>query len=187
MKKGLLIVVSAPSGCGKGTILREVLKDNKYYYSISSTTRAPRAEDIDGVTYNFVTRERFEEDIENGAMLEYAKYCDNYYGTPKRQVEENLNAGKHVILEIEVQGAMKVKEVCPNAKFIFIAPPSIKELERRLRKRHSETDDVILQRVAQAKVELTYSNRYDYTIINGELNEAISDFKAIVRACELES
>lgn len=187
MEKGLLIVVSAPSGCGKGTILREILKDSKYYYSISSTTRKPRTEDIDGVTYNFITREQFEENIKNDAMLEYAKYCDNYYGTPKKQVDDNLNAGKHVILEIEVQGAMKIKALRPEAKFIFIAPPSIQELERRLRKRNSETEEVIMQRVNQAKEELTHVSEYDYTIVNGELKDAIDDFKAIVRACELEN
>lgn len=187
MKKGLLIVVSAPSGCGKGTILREILKDNKYYYSISSTTREPRKEDIDGVTYNFVTREKFEEDIKSGAMLEYAEYCGNYYGTPKKLVDENLNNGKHVILEIEVQGAKKVKVLRPDAKFIFIAPPSIQELERRLRKRNSETEEVINERVNQAKEELTHIKDYDYTIVNGELNDAIDDFKSIVRACELQN
>lgn len=187
MRKSLLIVVSAPSGCGKGTILREILKDDKYYYSISSTTREPRKEDIDGVTYNFITVPQFEEKIKNNEMLEYAKYCENYYGTPKKQIEENLKAGKHVILEIEVQGAMKVKKICPDAKFIFIAPPSVQELERRLKKRNSENDEVIEKRINQSKEELLHANEYDYIIVNDELQDAIDDFKAIVRACELEN
>lgn len=187
MNKGLLIVVSAPSGCGKGTILREILKDDKYYYSVSSTTREPREEDIDGVTYNFITVPQFEEKIKNNEMFEYAKYCENYYGTPRKQIEENIKAGKHVILEIEVQGAMKVKAIRPDAKFIFIAPPSIQELERRLRKRNSEEKEVIEQRISKAKEELLHANEYDYTIVNDELQDAIDDFKSIVRACELEN
>jgi guanylate kinase len=187
MKDGLLIVVSAPSGCGKGTILKEILKDDKYYYSISSTTREPRDEDIDGVTYNFITKEQFEQNIKEDKMLEYATYCENYYGTPKKQVEDNLKQGKHVILEIEVQGAMKIRKLRPDAKFIFIAPPSIQELERRLHKRNSETEEVIEQRIKQAREELPHAVEYDYTIVNGELQDAIDDFKAIVRACELEN
>lgn len=186
MKKGLLIVVSAPSGCGKGTILKDILKDNKYYYSISATTREPRENEIDGVHYHFITKEQFESNIQNGDMLEYAQYCENYYGTPKKEVEDKRNEGKHVILEIEVQGAMKVKEICPDAKFIFIAPPSIQELERRLLKRGTEQLDVIKERVAQAEREISMSNQYDYIIVNGELQDAINDFKSVIRACELE-
>lgn len=185
MKKGLLIVVSAPSGCGKGTILSEILKDEKYYYSVSATTRNPRPGEVNGVNYHFISKQEFEDRINNDGMLEYAQYCDNYYGTPKKEVDEKLNEGKHVILEIEVQGAMKVKEICPEAKFIFIAPPSIQELERRLRKRGTETDEVIMQRVSQAERELSYANKYNYIVVNGELKDAINDFKCIIRACEL--
>jgi guanylate kinase len=187
MEKGLLIVVSAPSGCGKGTILKEILKDDKYYYSVSATTREPRDGEIDGVHYRFFTMEEFQNSIDNDGMLEYAIYCDNYYGTPKKEVVDNLKAGKHVILEIEVQGAMKVKAIRPDAKFIFIAPPSIQELERRLRKRNTETEEVIQERVAQAERELACSKDYDYVIVNGELQDAIDDFKAVVRACELQT
>ncbi|MCC8068983.1 MAG: guanylate kinase [Ruminococcus sp.] len=186
MNKGLLIVVSAPSGCGKGTMLKEILKDNRYYYSVSDTTREPRPNEIDGIHYNFLSKEKFQSKIDQDGMLEYAEYCENYYGTPKKPVEENLNLGKHVILEIEVQGAMRVKQVRPDAKFIFIAPPSIEELERRLLKRDTETMEVIQERVSKAKIELTYSNQYDYIIVNDELKKAIKDFKSIVRACELE-
>lgn len=186
MKKGLLIVVSAPSGCGKGTILGEILKDDKYYYSVSATTRSPRPMEVDGVNYYFLSKEEFQKRIADGGMLEYAQYCENYYGTPKKEVEDRLNEGKHVILEIEVQGAMKVKQVRPDAKFIFIAPPSIKELQRRLLKRGTESLEVIQERVSQAERELSCSKNYDYIIVNGELQDAINDFKAIVRACELE-
>jgi guanylate kinase len=185
MKKGLLFVVSAPSGCGKGTILGEILKDDKYYYSVSATTRQPREGEVDGVNYHFLTREQFQAKIDNGEMLEYAEYCENYYGTIAKLVNENLEAGKHVILEIEVQGAMKVKEVRPEGHFIFIAPPSIEELKRRLLKRNTESIEVIEERVAQAERELSCANNYDYVIVNGELQDAIDDFKAVVRACEL--
>lgn len=187
MEKGLLFVVSAPSGCGKGTILKEILKDDKFYYSVSQTTRNPRNNEVDGINYHFITREQFEENIKNDAMLEYAQYCDNYYGTPKKPVDDNLNNGKHVILEIEVQGASKIRELRPDAKFIFIVPPSIQELERRLRKRNTENEEVIQKRINQAKEELPHSTDYDYVVVNGELHDAIADFKAIIRACELEN
>ena len=123
MSKGLLIVVSAPSGCGKGTVLAEVLKNDNFYYSVSATTRAPREGEVNGVNYHFLTKEKFEELIATGGVLEYAQYCDNYYGTPKKAVEDKLCEGRDVILEIEVQGAMKIKEACPDAVFIFILPP----------------------------------------------------------------
>lgn len=186
MNKGLLIVVSAPSGCGKGTILSEILKDDKYYYSVSATTRKPRTGEVDGVNYHFLTKEQFEIKINNGEMLEYAQYCENYYGTIAKEVDKKLNEGKHVILEIEVQGAMKVKQIRPDGTFIFIAPPSIQELQRRLFKRNTESIEVINERVAQAERELSCSNNYDYIIVNDELKDAIDDFKAIVRACELK-
>lgn len=187
MNRGLLIVVSAPSGCGKGTILGEVLKDDKYYYSVSATTREPRDGEVDGVHYHFMSEETFEEYVNRGAMLEYARYCNHYYGTIKEEVEQNLSAGKHVVLEIDVQGAKRVMEVRPDAKTIFIAPPSIEELERRLRKRNTEEPEVIQERIAQAKKELPFASEYDYVVVNDELRDAIADFKAVVRACELEN
>jgi guanylate kinase len=182
MSKGLLIVVSAPSGCGKGTILAEILKSNKYYYSVSATTRQPREGEINGVNYHFMTNEEFTERINNNGMLEYAVYCDNYYGTPSKEVYEKIEQGKNVILEIEVQGAMQVREKCPDAVFVFIAPPSIKELERRLNKRGTEKEDVIQRRVSAAAYELGFADKYDYIIFNAELEKAIEDFKIIVKA-----
>lgn len=185
MNKGLLIVVSGPSGCGKGTILAEILKNDNFYYSISATTRSPRIGEIDGVNYHFLSKEKFEELITNDGMLEYALYCDNYYGTPRKQVEERLNSGKDVILEIEVQGAMKIKNTCPEAVFIFILPPSINELRRRLDKRKTETEDKIQKRIGEATNEIKSAVNYDYIMINGDLSKAISDLSAIITAEKL--
>ena len=185
--KGLLLVVSAPSGCGKGTILGEILKDDSFYYSISATTRAPREGEQDGVNYHFITKEEFEQRIAQGGMLEYAQYCGNYYGTPKKEVEQMRDAGRDVILEIEVEGARKVRALCPDAVFLFIAPPSVEELRRRLNKRGTEAAEVIEERVSQASRELSYANRYDYIIVNGELEKAIQDFRTVVRAEKLRT
>lgn len=185
--KGLLLVVSAPSGCGKGTILGEILKDDSFYYSISATTRAPREGEQDGVNYHFITKEEFEQRIAQGGMLEYAQYCGNYYGTPKKEVEQMRDAGRDVILEIEVEGAMKVRVLCPDAVFLFIAPPSVEELRRRLNKRGTEAAEVIEERVSQAARELSYADRYDYIIVNGELEKAIQDFRTVVRAEKLRT
>lgn len=185
MSKGMLIVVSGPSGCGKGTLLAEVLKNDKFFYSVSATTRSPRPGEVDGVNYYFLTKEKFEETAENGGMLEYASYCGNYYGTPKKPVEDMLERGIHVILEIEVQGAMKIKEKCPDALFIFILPPSLKELHRRLNKRGTETEEVIERRLGEAAGEIKQARKYNYTVVNGELSEAVDDFLAIIRAEEL--
>jgi len=136
MSKGLLFVVSAPAGCGKDTILEQVLeKAENVGYSVSATTRAPRPGEVDGTHYFFLSRERFEQMIAEGAVLEYTEYCGNYYGTPKKGVEDMLAEGKDVILKIEVEGAMNIKKLFPECCLVFILPPSMKELERRLRKR----------------------------------------------------
>lgn len=182
MAKGLLIVVSAPSGCGKGTILAEVLKNDNFYYSVSATTRSPREGEQDGVNYHFLTREGFEELIENDGVLEYASYCGNYYGTPRKAVYDKLEEGKDVILEIEVQGAMKIKERCPEAVFVFILPPSVETLRHRLGKRGTETADVIQKRVNEAAGEISKAFDYDYVIVNDDLDEAVKDFLNVVRA-----
>lgn len=186
MSKGSLFIVSGPSGCGKGTILAEILKDERFYYSISATTRAPRPGEVDGVNYHFLTKEKFEELIANDGMLEYASYCDNYYGTPLKPVEDMLNEGKHVILEIEVQGAVNVMKKRPDAVSVFILPPSMKELRRRLNKRGTETEDVIEKRLSQAEREIKMAAQYDYVMINGELELAVNDLLSIIRAQELK-
>lgn len=186
MQRGKLIVVSAPSGCGKGTILREILKDPKYYYSVSATTRKPREGEQDGVHYRFLERADFEERIRANAFLEYAEYCGNYYGTLSAPIEEQRDAGRHVILEIEVQGAMQIRALCPDAVFVFIAPPSPEVLRERLTGRGTESPDVIEARVAQAEKELSCKGAYDYCIINDVLADAIADLRAVVRSEELK-
>lgn len=182
MGKGLLIVVSAPSGCGKGTILSEVLKNDSFFYSVSATTRAPREGEVNGVNYHFLTKEKFEELIASDGMLEYAQYCGNYYGTPRKAVFDKLEEGKDVILEIEVQGAMKIKERCPEAMFVFILPPSLGTLKERLLKRGTETMEVIEKRVGEAAREIEAAYKYDYVIVNDDLQTAVDDFITAVKA-----
>lgn len=184
--KGRLIVFSAPSGCGKGTMLAEILKDKNFYCSISATTRSPRKGEVDGVNYYFLKKEDFEKKIADNEFLEYACYCDNYYGTLVSEVEDKLNEGINVILEIEVQGAMKIRSLRPDALFIFISPPSVDELRRRLRKRGTESEEVIEKRVSQAERELSFVSEYDYNIVNGALEDAIDDFFAVIRAEQLK-
>lgn len=186
MNKGKLFVVSAPSGCGKGTILFEVLNNNKnLFYSVSATTRTPREGEIDGVNYYFLSKDEFKREIDNGGMLEYAQYCDNFYGTPKKKVVEKLEQGIDVILEIETKGAMQVKGVMPEAVLIFILPPSVLELRRRLNKRGTEEESVIEKRVKEAEDEIRRAFNYDYIIMNDELDNAIEDFEAVLKASKL--
>ena len=156
MNTGLKIVLSGPSGSGKGTIVKELIKDEQFLLSISATTRAPRQGEEEGVHYFFKTREAFETMIENNELLEYAQFCGNYYGTPKAFIEESVKNGKDVILEIEVEGAMQIKKIYPEAIFIFVVPPSLTELENRLVGRATETRDVIEQRLSRAKEELHF-------------------------------
>lgn len=183
MEQGILIVVSAPAGCGKDTILEQaLLKNENLFYSVSATTREIRPNETDGVSYHFRTREAFERMIAEGGLLEYTEYCGNYYGTPKKAVEEMLAAGKDVILKIEVEGAMNIKRIFPDCAMIFILPPSFEELSRRLHKRGTEDEETILKRIETARRELTYAENYDYLIVNGELSAAVEDFLAIVSA-----
>ncbi len=186
MSKGILMVVSGPSGCGKGTVLAEIVKSDNIFYSVSATTRSPRPGETDGINYYFLAKNGFEEMIADGGMLEYASYCGNYYGTPRKPVEDMLEKGCHVILEIEVQGAMKIKDKCPDAVFIFILPPSLKELRRRLEKRGTESAEVIEKRLGEAAGEIVHAYKYDYAVVNGELSEAVNDIKSIIRAEELK-
>ncbi|MCR5717683.1 MAG: guanylate kinase [Oscillospiraceae bacterium] len=186
MSKGKLIVVSAPSGCGKGTILGKILKDKKrFYYSVSATTRKPREGEIDGVHYIFMTENDFRQKVAENAFLEHATYCGNSYGTLSAPIDEHLNAGQNVILEIEVQGAMQIREKRPDAHFVFIAPPSLDVLRDRLTGRGTEDPEIIAKRVIQAELELSYQHFYDYCVVNDDLKKAISDFLAVVRAIEL--
>ena len=183
--RGRLLVISGPSGVGKGTVLAELLENHDgYAYSVSATTRTPRPGEIDGVNYFFKTREQFEAMIAEGELLEYASYNGNYYGTPKRFVESLLDAGKNVILEIEVQGAMKVKKQRPDAIMIFIAPESKAVLYERLRGRGTESEEVIAGRIAIAERELRACLLYDYITVNreGEAGACAADIHAIVRA-----
>lgn len=184
MKKGLLFVVSAPSGCGKGSILKKVLEDPGFYYSVSATTRSPRAGETDGVQYRFLTKEAFEKLAAENAMLEYAQYCGNYYGTLKAPIEENLAAGKNVILEIEVKGALQIRRLCPEAVFIFILPPSLKVLRERLESRGTEKQEVIEERIARAGEEIPYAMQYDHILVNDILEDAVEDFRKLVRSEE---
>lgn len=184
---GRLIVFSAPSGCGKGTMLAEILKNEDYCVSVSATTRQPREGETDGVNYYFLSKGDFLQKVADSEFLEYAEYCNNYYGTLISEVDGKLSEGKNVILEIEVQGAMKIREKRPDAVFVFIAPPSISELRRRLRKRGTETEEVIEKRVSQAAGELSYADKYDYVIVNDDLDDAVSDFFAVMRAEKLRT
>jgi len=184
--RGTLIILSGPSGSGKDTVLSELLQRNeKIQLSVSATTRNPRRGEIDGVHYFFISKEDFEKKIENNEMLEYAVYGDNYYGTPKGPVDSWLNAGKTVILKIEVQGAEKIRKMYPDAISIFILPPSMETLEHRIRKRESEKEDEIIKRLAIAKSEIARADEYEYAVINDVLDVALSDINAIIRAEKL--
>lgn len=183
MRKGKLFVFTGPSGTGKGTILKEVLAaEPQLRLSVSATTRAPRAGECNGVHYWFMQREEFEAQIAQGAFLEHARYVDNYYGTPVGPVNDQLEAGYDVVLEIEVQGAMQIHEKRPDAVMVFVAPPSLEELSRRLHGRGTEADETVQARLKTARDELSYADRFDYVIINDDLQQAIDDLRAILRA-----
>ena len=184
---GVLLVVSAPSGCGKDTIIADVLKkiDNAYL-SVSMTTRPMRPGEVDGVNYYFVSQPEFEEKIDRGEMLEYARYGSNYYGTPAGPVRDLLEEGKTVILIIEVQGAGNVKRLFPEACNIFIIPPSFEILEKRLRGRGTDDDESIIKRLDIAKDELARAIEFDYIVENDVLEEAVEDIITIIKAEKLK-
>ncbi len=180
MSKGLLIVLSGPSGVGKGTIVKELLKKRpETSLSVSCTTRAPRVGEKDGVNYFFVSKEYFERTIKEGGFLEYSNHFENYYGTPKAFVEKKLESGD-VILEIEVDGALSVKSVYPAALLIMVTPPSKEELFTRLRGRSTESEEVIARRVERADYELSFADRYDYTVVNDRLDDAVEKIAQII-------
>lgn len=182
MRKGLLVVVSGPSGAGKGTICQALLERTTLAYSVSATTRKPRAGEVDGESYYFLSVEAFEEMIEKDELLEWAKVYDNYYGTPLKKVEEKLAAGEDILLEIDTQGAMKVREKFPEGVYIFILPPSLAELERRIRGRDTETEDVLQKRLAAAIDEIEAGKCYKYVVTNDEVDGAVDAVCAILAA-----
>lgn len=183
MNKGMLVVLSGPSGVGKGTVLKEVFKhDKNLAYSVSCTTRAPRAGEIDGIHYSFISKEKFLENIKKGRMLEYTVYCDNYYGTDAEFVDNLRNKGFDVILEIETNGAMNVIKKCPDSVSVFIAPPTFEHLKKRLTDRGTESDNIITKRILKAREELSHIDLYEYLVINDVLENAVQDILAILRA-----
>lgn len=182
--KGLLIVLSGPSGVGKGTVRKALFEmpEQNFVYSVSMTTRKKRPGEVEGKDYYFVSREEFEEKIEEGKFLEHAEFVGNYYGTPLDKVNEQLNLGKEVILEIEVEGAAQVREKCKDAVFIFLAPPSKVALYKRLKRRGTESEEVIKERIDKANREFKLAFKYDYIVINDEVRNAADRIMAIIRA-----
>ena len=187
MNSGKLFVMSGPSGTGKGTICKELLQNRpNMVLSVSMTTRKPREGEIDGISYFFATKEEFENNIKKDGLLEYAKVFENYYGTPRKAVMDNLEKGNDVLLEIDVQGAMQVKEKFQDAIMVFIMPPSLDELKSRIVGRGTETEESIKRRLGEALNEIHMADKYDYIVVNDMLKEAVLDFEKIVDAEHLK-
>lgn len=182
-EKGMLIVISGPSGCGKDSVVKNLLTKNKnIWVSISCTSRDKRQNEEDGKDYYFVTKEEFEEKIKNNEMLEYAKYTNNYYGTPKKYIKEHLDKGEDVILIIEIQGALKIKEMLKETIFIFILPPSMDELRKRLVGRNTESIEKVEERFKTAYQEINEVKKYNYAIVNDEIDKAADKINSIIQA-----
>lgn len=182
-RKGILIVVSGFSGAGKGTLMKKLMETyDNYALSISMTTRQPREGETDGKEYFFVTKEEFLKKVSEDGLIEHAVYCENYYGTPKEYVEKQLEAGKDVILEIEIQGALKVKEKFPAALLLFVMPPSAEQLEKRLRGRGTETEENISKRLHRAREEAEGIENYDFIVINDDLESCVRQMHSIIEA-----
>lgn len=183
IKKGKLFVISGSSGVGKGTLLKQLVQRNpELEVSISATTRNPRPGEVDGVNYFFTSKEDFLKEVENGDFLEWAEFNGNYYGTKQAWVERNLNKGRNLILEIETKGALQIKEKMPDAVLIFILPPSLEELEHRLRGRNTEDEETIQGRLHEVKREIECSKNYDYRIINDDLEKALAELEKLVKS-----
>lgn len=183
MNPGLLIVVSGPAGVGKGSIVRKLTEQEKHIvFSVSATSRAPRLGEIDGENYYFISREEFEEMIKKDKLIEWVEYCNNYYGTPKEFVFNEIDKGRTIVLEIEVEGAINVKKKYPNCVLCFILPPDLTELENRLRGRGTETEDSVRNRLTRAKKELQLLDEYDYLVVNDSIDETTKCFQSIIQA-----
>lgn len=186
-RKGLLIIISGPSGTGKGTVLK-LVKESCHFvkFSVSATSRKPREGEVDGINYFFKTEEEFKAMIDNNEFVEWVKYCDNYYGTPKKYIEDNINNGFDVILEIEVEGALNIKKQYPDAVTIFMLPPSFEELKYRIEGRGTEKNDVINKRLAKAKQELDFISQYEYVSINNNVEDSVREINSIMLAEKLK-
>ena len=186
-KEGMLVIISGPSGAGKGTVVTELIKTGEFSLSISATTRKPRPGEIDGTHYYFYDKETFETMQKKNQLLEWAEFCGNYYGTPRKYVEKQMAEGKNVILEIEVQGALQIKELYPECVLVFLIPPNLEELGRRLIKRGTEDKQTINRRIHRALEEMEFILQYDYIVINETIQKATEDICAIVKAESMKS
>ena len=186
-KEGMLVIISGPSGAGKGTVVTELIKTGEFSLSISATTRKPRPGEIDGTHYYFYDKETFETMQKKNQLLEWAEFCGNYYGTPRKYVEKQMAEGKNVILEIEVQGALQIKELYPECVLVFLIPPNLEELGRRLIKRGTEDKQTINRRIHRALEKMEFILQYDYIVINETIQKATEDICAIVKAESMKS
>ena len=180
-EKGILFILSGPSGVGKGTVRQRLFEQETHLkYSVSATTREKRAGEQEGIDYFYTTKEQFEAMIQNGELLEHAQYVENYYGTPRAYVEEQLEKGNDVFLEIEVQGALQVKENFPEGVFIFLFPPSLEELKNRIIGRGTESDELVRNRLKEAEKEISMMSEYDYVVVNDDVDQAVQKIKAVI-------